>query len=596
MKKLKSLFKNTSIFIRLALIIITVMLMILTLFFITSANYRKEKQAYVYAAVNQTNHQTLNKIDDYIDDIANITKIPLTFKEADEVYMTRLAAFNESGDNTYAFQQLNEQIFEEIFTYKKSVNSCFIYNLSGAGDYKVKYAIYQPFDPTGTEWFDNSIDAFGKPVLVDTYELPGIVNDRLRPVYVFGIARGIVLLKKASVIGILLVNTEVTYFEELCDDMLLTENHRVIILHDDYTIYDTHKEYIACPAEEALLGIPSDTGDDMFSLSVDGKQMLASSVSSAKSGWRIISMIPKEELFSEINQIQHRNIFILLLVMAFSLCLLFFATRRIVNPINRLSKIMKIAESGDFNTHIQVEGNDEVGVLSASYNSLLDKINELIQQVYVEKITSSELELQMLQSQINPHFLYNTLESISMMATMNDDETTADMAALLGSILRYSISDFNQLVTLKDELTQVKKYTQLQEIRFHSQYHISLDVDARFYPIQTPKMILQPIVENAIYHGMSSVRSGGIISVTASQPDRNTLLLIVHDNGAGMDEQQVQNLNGYIQEENNLFKSIGLRNVNRRIKLFCGPEYGLFVESSPEGGTTVTVRIRPDQT
>ena len=257
---------------------------------------------------------------------------------------------------------------------------------------------------------------------------------------------------------------------------------------------------------------------------------------------------------------------------------------------------MKFAESGDFSTHIQVDSTDEVGMLSASYNSLLDKINELIQEVYVEKITSSELELQMLQAQINPHFLYNTLESISMMAAINNDDATADMAALLGSLLRYSISDFNRLVTLSDELAQLRKYIQLQEQRFHSQYQIDVNIDPKFYTITTPKMILQPIVENAIYHGMASVRSGGKILVTAEQPDRSTLLLTVHDNGTGMTEQQVKDLNGYINEENNLFKSIGMRNVNRRIQLFCGLEYGLTIESSPAKGTTVYVRIRIGET
>jgi len=595
-KKFNSLFKNTSIFIRLALIIIAVMIVMFILFLITSGNYRREKIAYVYDAVNQTNHQTVNKIDDYIDDISNITKIPLTYKQSDETYMTRLNAFNETGYNSYEFQQLNEQIFEEIFTYKKSVNSCFIYNLRGDGDYKVRYAIYQPANPIEEDWFAKSRESFGKPVLVDTYELPNIVNDRLKPVYVFGVARGIVQLKSASVIGILLVNTEVSYFEELCQDMKLTDNHRVIILHEDYTIYDTETDKIATTAEAPLLSIPVNTDKEMFSLQVDGQKMLASSAKSSSSDWRIISLIPEKELLSDILQIQQRNILILVLIMAVSLFLLFFATRKIVTPLNRLSKVMKIAESGDFGTHVQVEGHDEVGMLAESYNSLLDKINELIQEVYVEKITASEMELQMLQSQINPHFLYNTLESISMMATLNDDEDAADMAALLGSILRYSISNISQLVTLSDEITQVRKYIQLQEQRFHSQYHVEVDIDPKFYSITTPKLILQPIVENAIYHGMASVRSGGEITVTAARPSRDTLLLIVQDNGAGMTEQQVQNLNGYIREENNLFKSIGMRNVNRRIQLFCGSEYGLTVESALGQGTTVTLRLRIDET
>ncbi len=596
MKKINSLFKNTSIFIRLALIIVLVMVIMLLLFIGTSFNYKKEKIAYVYDAVNQTNHQTINKIDNYIDDISNITKIPLTYKQLNETYMNHLSTFNDTGEITYAFQRLNEQIFEEIFTYKKSVNSCFIYNLHGSSDYKVKYAIYQPDNPMDADWFVKSLDAFGKPVLVDTHELPNIVNTRLKPVYVFGVARGIVQLKNASVIGILLVNTEVSFFEDLSEEMKLTDNHRVIILHDDYTIYDTQTENIASTADGMLLSIPLNTDKEMYSLKVDAQEMLASSVMSSKNGWRVISLIPAKELFAEITQIQQRNITIILLVMTLSLMLLFISSRRIVKPLNRLSKVMKIAESGDFGTHVQVESHDEIGMLAESYNSLLDKINELIQEVYVEKITASEMELQMLQSQINPHFLYNTLESISMMATLNDDDEASEMAALLGSILRYSISDINQMVTLSDEIAQVRKYVQLLEARFHSQYHVEIDIDPKFYTVTTPKMILQPIVENAIYHGMSSIRTGGLITITATSPARSILVLNVQDNGTGMTPKQVKDLNGYIREENDLFKSIGMRNVNRRIQLFCGSEYGLNVKSAVEEGTTVTVRLHIDET
>ncbi len=564
----------------------------LVLFLITSSNYKKEKIEYVYASVNQANHQTIHKIDDYIDDISNITKIPLTYKQMDDSYMNELDSFNQTGIKTYTFQQLNEQIFEEIMTYKKSVNSCFIFNVQGDADYKVKYAIYNPYNPSGNEWFQDCIDAFGKPVLIDTHELTDIVDDNHKPLYVFGVARGIVQLKDATVIGVLLVNTEVSYLENLCNDMKLTENHRVIILHDDYTIYDTNTDNIGNLTDSSISSIPSSTNEKMYSIELDGQKILASSVISDDTNWRIISLIPEKELFYEINIIQTRNVAVVIIIMTVSLVLLFYATTKIVKPLNRLSKVMKIAESGDFNTHVQVESNDEVGKLAGSYNSLIDKINELIHEVYIEKINTSEMELQMLQSQINPHFLYNTLESISMMATLNDDEDAAEMASLLGSLLRYSISNIDQQVTLSDELNQLNNYIKLQAQRFQSQYQIEVNIDSRYYTVATPKLILQPVVENAIYHGMATVRSGGLITIKASQPDSHTLLISVTDNGEGMSEQKVTDLNGYIHEENNLFNSIGLRNVNRRIQLFCGPEYGINVESTPNIGTTVNIRMR----
>ena len=252
--------------------------------------------------------------------------------------------------------------------------------------------------------------------------------------------------------------------------------------------------------------------------------------------------------------------------------------------------MMKMAEDGDFTNHVRLETRDEVGRLANSYNSLIDRINSLIKEVYLERINANELELQMLQSQINPHFLYNTLESISMMATINDDDITADMAASLGSILRYSISDLNLPVSLGDEVNHVKQYFSLQEYRFKNQYRLETDIEPSLLSLQTPKLMLQPIVENAIYHGMSTVRSGGLIRITGERKGRGVYEIRVTDNGAGIPAEKLESLNDYINEKNENFSSIGLRNVNRRIKLFCGENAGVTV-SSTGGNTVVTIRL-----
>ncbi len=587
-------FKNTPIFFRLSLIIVTIFIFILLLFSLTSYNYIQDKQTSLYHSVNSNNHQAISKIDDYINDISNITTLPLTYKQADDTYMHLLNDFHTTGNNSYDFQRLNEQIFEEIFTYKKSVDSCFLFNLDGIGDYKVKNPIYQPMNPSDQDWFQKCIDAFGKPIVVDTYKMPNLVKDNPNNSYVFGVARGIVRLENASVIGILLVNTEISYLEKICNDMKLTENHRIIILHDNYTIYDTKPEYIAQYTDDSLFSIPQNTDTKLFELSVDHEQMFAASYTSSSSNWRIISLIPKNELFSDIYALQRFNIAILIISMVISLLLLFIISRQIVVPINRLVKIMKITEAGDFSNRIRVDRTDEIGTLSLSYNSLIDKVNELIHEVYLQKIIAGELELQMLQSQINPHFLYNTLESISMLATIHDDEVTAQMAADLGSILRYSISNINQQVSLGDEISQLQKYIDIQQLRFRSQYAIHIHIEQKYYVVPMPKLILQPLVENAIYHGMSSVRQDGRITISAAMQDSSTLLITIFDNGIGMSEEEVQSLNSYINGENNLFHSIGLKNVHRRIQLFCGSQYGISIESTKNKGTSVYVRIHTD--
>jgi len=208
----------------------------------------------------------------------------------------------------------------------------------------------------------------------------------------------------------------------------------------------------------------------------------------------------------------------------------------------------------------------------------------------VEQKRQSKLELQMLQSQINPHFIYNTLESISMMATIHDDDTTSEMASNLGSILRYGINKTKEEVTVKEEIDNLEKYIYLQDIRFHSVYRIVIQVDPELYSVDIVKLILQPIVENAIYHGMKDIRSGGEILVRGYQTDKKTMIFEVEDNGSGMSAELTRDLNDYINDRNNLFHSIGLRNVNKRIKIKYGEEYGLTILSEANF-TKVVVKL-----
>lgn len=555
--------------------------------------FTKEKKNDIYSAVNQTNHQAMSKIDDYLIDIANITKIPLTYKQNDKSYLRYLSDFNKTGDITREFQVMNEQMFEEIFAYKSNIEACYVYNLNGIGDYKVRTPVYNILSPVNLPTFQESIDMFGKPIILDTYELPYVSHEK-DPVYVFGISRGIVSFVESRVIGIIVVVTRTEYFQEISENMKKSDNHRIIILHDDFVIYDTYEENIATTVSKDIMSINWDSQKVDKTIIIEEQEYMSSSLLSDYSGWRIISLIPEEEMFHDIEKMQLITLLIIILLIIISLLLGFIVSFQIVHPLKKLGSLMKLAENGDFDIKVKVNSKDEIGTLAQAFNSMISKINSLIHEVYIEQIRQSELELQMLQSQINPHFIYNTLESISMMATIHNDDSTSEMAYNLGSILRYGINKTKEEVTIKEELDNLEKYISLQDIRFHSVYTITIDVSPELYKIKIIKLILQPIVENAIYHGMKEVRSGGKIIVNGYITDKRLLIFQVEDNGKGMTESLTRDLNDYINDRNSLFNSIGLRNVNKRIKIKYGDEYGLEIKSKTNISTKVIVRLPVD--
>lgn len=595
MRRLWIKFNDMPIFFRLSCVII---ISACVLCFFSISNYvtiSKEKTTNIEQMVQRSGKETMNQLDSYIRDVSKISQIPLTYRMTDQTYLTAMKAYNDSNRLTLDFQKMNERMFEEIMAYKSDINSCFVFNGNGCGDYKVKKAIYNVMDPTKTKWFQECYEAYGKPIIVDTYEIPYVADKVNVPLQVFGVARGILKIDSNEVVGVLLINTEVTYIRDIINDVKVSENQRTILLSDSYTIYDTDEANIAKDAKKEIVDLASDTTDGVRKITLeDGSRAMLYVEASELTGWKLISLVPEDEVLGELKDAQKRIVIETVLGIGVMLILLFFIITRISRSIHKLEAVMKLAEQGDFEQHVRVESKDEIGNLTGMFNSMVKRINSLINEVYKQKIYHSELELQMLQAQINPHFLYNALESISMLAIMNDDDQTSEMASNLGHILRYGISNYNAEVSLYEEIENLKKYIAFQEIRFKSSYSITIDIRPELYDVKMIKMIIQPILENAIYHGMKDVVKDGKIVISAEIKDKNILELIVYDNGIGMTEEEVHDLNEYIQGNNQKYKSIGLRNVNRRIKLQYGEKYGVFVESQKGIGTTVYASIYID--
>ncbi len=263
--------------------------------------------------------------------------------------------------------------------------------------------------------------------------------------------------------------------------------------------------------------------------------------------------------------------------------------RSINQPLNRLVYMCEEIGRGNFSIRVPCPPTDELSYLTASLNSMSSKIEQLVNEVYVKNLTKRDLELQMLRSQINPHFLYNTLENMRMSAYTNGYMELSEMCLLLSKVLRYGVSEQSRLVSVREELNHLKDYTDLLHYCLPGlQIHILVDDKIMDYSII--KVILQPLVENSVNHASQNSRSSIRIQIWGYE-ENTDLLFTVSDNGDGIEASYLQEIVDALDDENDTSHGIGLKNIHRRIRLYYGIHYGLSIKSSPGRGTAVTVRL-----
>ncbi|WP_312441871.1 sensor histidine kinase [Lacrimispora sp.] len=308
-------------------------------------------------------------------------------------------------------------------------------------------------------------------------------------------------------------------------------------------------------------------------------------------GWRSYSAIPFEGLFPQAGDL-NKAIWLVGVVSTLGIAgVIVLLVYTMARPIKRLSKAMGQVQKGDFAVRVPNKRKDEIGELTESFNYMLEEINTLIRQVYQEKIAQKNAEVQALQAQINPHFLYNTLDSINWMLIDRGEYDISDIILSLAGLMRYSIEDENAFVPLEKEIGYVQCYLKIQKNRLEERLEYDLETEENLADEQVPKLILQPIVENAITHGIESRNRKGMIRILIKDLG-DEMLITVEDNGIGMTLKQLNHLRDEVPDiEREGHTGIGVRNVNRRIRLHYGEAYGISIESTYGKGTIVSLRI-----
>ncbi|UFT98758.1 sensor histidine kinase [Radiobacillus kanasensis] len=324
---------------------------------------------------------------------------------------------------------------------------------------------------------------------------------------------------------------------------------------------------------------------------INGKDYFVSYIPSRYSSFVYYNILPFENITKQSRMIRNIMIVCFLFMLSVTLLLSRRAAQNISKPIEKLMGKMKHVQNGNFDEseiHIERYYNDEVGQLHQDFRTMLAKINELIRENYQKQLVIKETEYKALQAQINPHFLYNTLDSMNWLAKMNHQDKISKMAEALGNMMRNIISKKSPLITVKDELEIVNNYIIIQKYRYENRLDFSLESTVDYDRSQIPKLTIQPLVENAIQHCLEQLVANCYVHVhiTSYQED---LEITVEDNGPGMDEQTIHSIyNGMVKSKGT---GIGIYNINERIKLMFGPEYGIDIESEVGIGTKIKIKL-----
>lgn len=404
---------------------------------------------------------------------------------------------------------------------------------------------------------------------------------------VFSLAKAVQDPETGEVLGVILLDIRHDIIQSSINGVTIGEKGFVFVMDQEDNIVYTPVNGIVYRVNPKWV-----KAMEPMSVQIQGGSYQIRSELSPYTGWRTVGVFSMDEVMSSVNTI----VYILFTCVIISLVLVvivsFKFSRTLTNPIFKLKRLMKQAESGDLTVRFNFEHNDEIGELGQSFNHMIARIDQLIQMVYVEQENKRTAEMKSLQEQIKPHFLYNTLDTISWMARDYDAEDIVRLVDALTNMFRIGLSHGKDIITVKEEITHVSNYLYIQKIRYKDKLNYVIHVDESLYAIEVPKLILQPLVENAIYHGVKAKRGGGTITITGV-PEGENLVFTVQDNGAGMPQEKVEELNRRMSERSVLDekKSFGLFYIRERIQLCYGTGYGVHVESTLGEGTRVTITL-----
>lgn len=560
--------------IRRKFIIFTIMVSIIPLAFIGIFSY-KVSQEYLKESVIKTaimkSEAVNSRLEKYLSDIDD-TSLMLISSYTMQKYLTEYDLSKK-----YIYENDLRNLFSSTISSKNNIQSIILYDKDGN-----MRVLQTRIDDNGVLKEKVSGNITSTDIYEDVKRLSGkrIWTNLFKDTNLISMIRVVNESGSINPIGTIVINIDENNLKEGIEDIDLVDGEGLLISeHNDNIIYSsTNIKYI-----------PETKGDRGYETIVyNGMQYLNIYYVSNFCGWRMNTFVPLNALFSKVEAIKEITVILIVICLALVIAFTILITYILTKPITKLSKLMGRVEHGDLEIRFDSRYNDEIGQLGRNFNSMIENTKNLLDENTKKQKRLRYQELKALQAQINPHFLYNTMDTINWLAQSIDADAISEISIALANYYRISLSKGAEIIKIKDEIKHVENYLTIQKIRFEKYLSYELNISEDILELYICKLTLQPIVENAIYHGIKDKQDNGVIRVDG-RLEEGSVVFEIWDNGKGMSPEKL----GCIRENLNKasVEGFGLNNTNERIKLFFGDQYGIEIESVENIFTRVKVTI-----
>lgn len=431
-----------------------------------------------------------------------------------------------------------------------------------------------------TDWFLKPL-SIKEDIIVSPSHVQNLVRDEY--MWVISISRAVIDRTTGEVTGVMVIDLNFQAIEAICETVQLGKNGYTYLI-------DSDKNIIYHPQQQLLYaGIKSEPFEEILKLDASflraDENKIYTKNTSSLTGWTAVGVINADELIRNRTSIVNFYFTLSAISLVLATVAALIISSSVTKPLKQLESAMHLVEQGDLTIRARTDVNNEIGQLGKTFNTMVGEIKTLMESTVANEEAKRKSEINALQAQINPHFLYNTLDTIIWMSASGKTDEVTEVTAALAKLFRTSISKGENYVTVRNELENIDSYLTIQKMRYGEKLAFSVDVPNCYLEYTVPKLILQPLVENALYHGIKISPDAGVIHIGAHQTE-NFFVLSVSDNGVGMNSTQLEHLFLPKPESDH---GIGVRNVHHRIQLCYGSAYGLHYASAPGEGTYVEI-------